>query len=325
MKNYMYKILFFLFQAHFLFAQNMVPNNSFENFTQCPNDQAQINFATGWVSFGNTPDYFNSCATDTSWAFHWSVPINWSGSQPAAEGNAYVGIFTKQLPTNNVREYIGVKLSDTLQMGKRYVVSFKLSMGFGGLLDINCASNNIGVLFSTAPFYYSESTSFIKNFAHIYSGNINSDTANWITVSGTIISDSAYQYIVIGNFFDDNTTSSIKFYDNGYSECAAYYYIDDVWVLEEDTINSNNSKELEKKITIYPNPVGCIVNIEVEDVYFYNAHIGIYDLFGIMKHETSLLNNKVSIPLCQYPSGVYILDISTQNVHLYKKLIINKN
>jgi len=45
---------------------NLVPNPSFESYTACPNNAATISFATGWLNFGQTPDYFNSCANSTA-------------------------------------------------------------------------------------------------------------------------------------------------------------------------------------------------------------------------------------------------------------------
>lgn len=315
---------FALCKVHPACAQiNLVPNNSFENYTQCPNDQDQIISATGWINFGGSPDYFNGCATDTNWAFHWSVPTNWGGYQPADGGNAYAGIFTEQSPTINAREYIGIKLLDTLSVGKKYFVSFKVSLAFGGMLGINCATNNIGALFSTAAFYYSGmSPAIVRNFAHIHTTQIVSDTNGWVTISGSFIADSAYQYMVIGNFFDDSLTSSTKYFDNGYSECAAYYYLDDIGIAE-DTINGISNIKLQNKINIYPNPANVFITIEINNVFLNNAHLKIYDFLGTMKEEYIILKNREQIDISQYPAGVYLLNISTESTCFYQKLIIN--
>ena len=63
-----------------------MPNPSFETYSTCPNGQCQVNYATGWDSYGYTPDYFNACSAN------FSVPNNPWGYQPASTGHAYVGI-----------------------------------------------------------------------------------------------------------------------------------------------------------------------------------------------------------------------------------------
>ena len=131
-------------------AQNLVPNPSFESFTQCPTNSGQINFASDWINFAITPDYYNSCATNAGF----SVPNNFAGYQQAANGNAYSGTHNKELPNINLREYIGIQLSDSLEIGKKYVVSFKASLSLGGIFKANCATNNMGALFTTYLFYY---------------------------------------------------------------------------------------------------------------------------------------------------------------------------
>src|SRR5688572_17362556 len=43
--------------------QNLVPNGSFETYTQCPNNSSQIYFATPWKGpTTNSSDYQNACS-----------------------------------------------------------------------------------------------------------------------------------------------------------------------------------------------------------------------------------------------------------------------
>ena len=75
-------------------AQNLIPNNSFETFLQCPTQADQGPAAVPWGS-GNTyifPELFNSCATLSSIV---SVPVNADsmlGYQWPHSGNGYAGI-----------------------------------------------------------------------------------------------------------------------------------------------------------------------------------------------------------------------------------------
>src|ERR1043165_3367909 len=97
MKNKFYSIILLYsclaLSAH---AQNLVPNPSFEDTVKCPTNHGDINGidASNWLTFGSTPDYFNSCnnypASDYNHGC--SVPDNWAGFQAAATGFAYAGL-----------------------------------------------------------------------------------------------------------------------------------------------------------------------------------------------------------------------------------------
>ena len=80
------KIFFTVFILQFTvcisaFAQNLVPNPSFEDYCSCPDNSGQVYRAIGWTSFGNSSDYFNCCAPPGAQ----SVPLNPSGYQCAVD------------------------------------------------------------------------------------------------------------------------------------------------------------------------------------------------------------------------------------------------
>lgn len=141
----MKKLLLLLFMVVYSFtylkAQNLVPNPSFEEYSSCPNTECGISLATGWYSAGYTPDYYNSCA---SWPN--GVPQNSVGYQYPSSGTAYIGIAAWGFV---VREYITAQLTNPLEIGKKYFVNFKVSR-----IDrfVYCATNKIGVLFSTISY-----------------------------------------------------------------------------------------------------------------------------------------------------------------------------
>ena len=69
-------------------AQNIVPNPSFETYTNCPTGLGTGNLeCTPWVTPTlGTEDYFNACNTGDV-----GVPANLFGNQAAHTGDAYVG------------------------------------------------------------------------------------------------------------------------------------------------------------------------------------------------------------------------------------------
>ena len=120
------------------------------------------------------------------------------------------------------REYIGVKLLTPLVIGVKYYVSFKACLSDNP--SIVYASNKLGALFSTISYSVDSfclppcNSTLLppKNFAQVYSDSIITDTANWTTISGSFIADSVYQYVIIGNHFD-NTHTSVILLDSGTS------------------------------------------------------------------------------------------------------------
>lgn len=215
-------------------AQNLVPNPSFEEYEVCP---YTIGFQPGnrpthWRSWLNSPDYFHACAgslqdIDTLV----SVPQNGWGYQYPWDGDAYIGSFCYWV-TDEYREYVGAPLLEPMEMGQTYLVSFRVSLAVNGsYVQAMGACNNIGVLFTTATNAWSGITGPpfpFRNYAHVYSPDIITDSSDWTLVSGVFTADSAYQYVVLGNFFNNALTDTISLLPwNGE---VAYYFIDDVCV-----------------------------------------------------------------------------------------------
>ena len=223
MKN-LYIIILFAFYANNGSAQgNLVFNPSFEIYDTCPTAYAQIYRLNGWEASLNTPDYFNVCASAASTV---GVPNVYHGYQLPATGNAYCG-FVYYNMGGNYREVISSQLTTSLTIGQKYFISFKSSYAAGPSL-YGVANNKMGVKFSTV-LYNSSSPPPINNFAHVYSSVIITDTTNWIKTIGSFIADSSYQYINIGNFFDDAHTDTIRLTGSGNN----YYYLDDITVSTE--------------------------------------------------------------------------------------------
>ena len=204
MYKYLLLIIFFINYFFYSNAQNLVPNSSFEDTISCPNGGGQIYLAIGWTSFNGNPDYFNSCTACSNPLGCFGIPENVWGSQQAFDGNAYAAIIT-YYEQFQYREIVGAKLLQPITPGKKYFVSYYVSRT-GGYTFLpyhsDGGSNNLGFRFFMNSYSASDPNP-IDNFAHINETSIIIDTINWIRISGTFIADSAYQYIAIGNFFDD--------------------------------------------------------------------------------------------------------------------------
>ncbi len=212
---------FLLFSIPFLInGQNLVPNPSFENMTQCPMNYGQADFAVGWFksTVQNSPphhsDYFNTCGSI------FGVPQNTWGNEPAATGNAYMAITTKVPSMGFYRENIYAQLNSPLSIGSRYNLSFKLSL----CDEFRFASDKMGLKFST------NANMSINNVAQLFAASPVTVQSGWVTLTGQFVADSAYTHIGVGNFFDDANTSEITVC-NSCPQAFNLYYVDDISVV----------------------------------------------------------------------------------------------
>ncbi|MBX7183103.1 MAG: hypothetical protein K1X82_13410, partial [Bacteroidia bacterium] len=194
-------------------AQNLVPNPSFEEYSDCPTTEGQLENATGWVNPNPasqaTPDYYNSCNCQNTNVFNLCVPHSTIGYQQAHSGVAYAGVFTFSYLVSNAREYLQIKLSDTLVQRRKYLVGFYCSLRD----DLcNLATNNWGAFLSRDAI--SKNIFLIDTIPQLVNGSgipLTSKT-EWMLVSDTIEAEGGEAYITIGNFFQDSLTDTVSVY-----------------------------------------------------------------------------------------------------------------
>lgn len=207
---------------------NYVPNSSFENIerTYCrwnQNGRDYMEHIENWDSpTETTPDMFSLRAKSTCW----SNPRKHSGGkQGPRSGDNMAGIKTygKGGTETFWHEYLMVELDSTLVPGIKYYTEFYLMRA----VSSNLASNNIGLaVCDTAIITRDRMPLFINPV--INSNDVVKSRWNvWKKVSGVFEVSSDQKYIIIGNFYHDNRTETIKFPEG---KGGAYYYIDDVKV-----------------------------------------------------------------------------------------------
>jgi hypothetical protein len=205
---------------------NLVPNSGFDSITICPSTGGEMSYAPPWIDpTGASSDLINQCSSNS----YCSAPNNSHGWQNPYNGDGMAGIATyaDSVWANDLREYIQVKLNDTLKSGKYYCVSFYYSWADSS----EFASDALGAYFSQQPiscigclFNYSPQLSNAAN-------NVLTDGQNWVELAGSFIAQGGEQYITIGSFKTDNQ-SSIQTINSNASYILAYYFIDNVSVIE---------------------------------------------------------------------------------------------
>lgn len=220
-------ISFFFLAAH---GQNLVPNPSFEEYSECPTQTSEIFFATGWINANTgTADYFNTCYVEGG-GTNMDVPGNFMGIQAASSGNAYAGImlFENSSEIEDYREYLQAQLAAPLVAGTTYYVSFKISRA-----DSSCyLAEGVAVYFSNSQISQGDFFN-VDVLPHIESSLVaipDNDTI-WHEVHGSFEAGGGESYVVIGNFKDDfNTPVTTVCTTDNLDFKSAYYYIDDVCV-----------------------------------------------------------------------------------------------
>lgn len=294
-------------------AQNLVPNPSFEEITECPDGLWQITKCAGWESWRRTPDYFNACATEETYGeLLINVPVNGFGYQTPASGEAYMGmaVFSDELnfPIVEASEIIGSQLAAPLEIGETYYLSMKVSWTPSGFKFITpYATNGIGMQFFTQTFDSDLDPVDLNNFAHLSAQSIIQDSVTWTTISGSFIADQAYTYVGIGNFFDGNNLEYINtigpFYDSG-----AYYYVDDICVSKDP--------DCEVGVNIIELGIKCqhpyITDDKLKIDLSCNSEMTMVQIFtssGRLVFERDTLESGLDLGVSDYNAGLYIIKV----------------
>jgi len=220
-------ILIFVFLVKICTAQNLVPNGSFEIYSNCPDNLTQIGYAVPWFSPlypVSTSDYYNACDLTNMYSVpHQGILGNF---QYAHTGNAIAGINLYNGFT--WREYIEVKLKNPLIANKTYCVNFYVNLITGTTWAIDAIGAYLSadsVLSATAtvlPY-----TPQINNPTN----NIITDTVNWVKISGNFLAIGGEQFITIGNF---KSNANVNVQNLGGAFVNTVYLFDDVSVYECD-------------------------------------------------------------------------------------------
>lgn len=321
------RIKLFIFVCYFILTQlkgqvNLIPNESFEFYTNCPTNTGQITESTPWVSPNTgTPDYFNSCNSPNSTI---GIPNNAMGEQLPHTGTGYVGIYSYYDPNifgsqANSREYLHIQLSSSLTSNKAYRIQFWASLSDSSQFAIK----DLGAFFSTNPISIGNSNS-LNLSPSIKSSIQNSDKTNWELIEGFYTAIGGETYLTIGNFFDSNNTNSI-FLGTGPYACS-YYYIDDVSVIDSSAIGINEINN-NYNINVYPNPSNGNIQIDLSKLNeSSDMQFVVYNTLGIEVKRQQITGAEITnIDLSDIANGTYLYKVFKDGkLYKYDKLVLIK-
>lgn len=266
------------------FAQNLVPNPSFEDYSLCPQAHDGTNLLDHWsVPSGHTgtTDYFNACGPSTV-----GVPTNFIGVQDARTGDAYIGQyigFATPAPAD-YREYIQVKLSAPLQANVLYSVGAWLSFPEYASYSVD----RFGFYLSSTPLTGNNSFYVLPVVPQVESSGVFFTNSNgWEYVGGTFVATGGEEYLTIGNFRDTSMTNmqasgAFPAYGSG------FIYVDDV-IVQEGEITALASNGFQGAVQVFPTHLKSdqSIQIKIPAGFGKKAELSLYDSFGKVLVEKS--------------------------------------
>ena len=285
------------------YAQNLVINPSFEDTVACPFNIDPKLKCTPWYNATNgSVDYWNQTLISFT---NCTGPYGFTGYQLPKTGNAYCGL---SLSDNSgqpfdFREYLEGFLNDTLEAKHTYCVSFYVNLA--NISEL--AANSIGAYFSVDSIADYNNASLLPYIPQVQNtGGVITDTLNWVLESGSFDAQGGEKFITIGNFYADSNTTVVPV--NGGWEPAAYYYIDDVSVVDCTV----GLEELEKnnRVNVWPNPARN--NLQLSYPYGI-AEVTVYDLSGriVIIQKQDAVSNAIHVNVQELKAGYYTVAIKT--------------
>ena len=189
-------------------AQSIV-NAGFESYSRCPTGPGLID---GWLDSWHrtsvaSTDYQNRCG--------------FSAHDPRS-GEAHVGLLAYDFSAN-YREYATGQLTTPLVAGHEYRFEMWCILDAGRLHAVA----ELGAYFSAAqPTWPGTGPPAAIVPQVVNSTGILDDKVQWMLVSETFVAAGGEQFVTIGNFSDDASTTTVFFGCCG--QYGAYYHVDDV-------------------------------------------------------------------------------------------------
>jgi len=221
-------LLLFLIPALPVLSQNLADNGSLENTGPCPIISSELSeVIEPWESYFGTPDYYHqSCGFPGSAA-------TTNNTQPF-DGQGFAGIFVYgDTGTAFQREYLHGELTETLEEGKYYRVTFYVKPLFNDEEGISYAINNLGLLLTDSILDSIPEERVYEVTPQVLVETPVQATSYWTAVCGVIKATGNEQYITIGNFNTDIETQ-VQPLPGAANPQTAYYMIDYVQVVEND-------------------------------------------------------------------------------------------
>lgn len=286
----------------FVNSQNLVPNGSFENYTECPQIQGDFE-VDNWYNILNhsgTADFFHTCSSGI-----YTVPMSLFGNQNPKDGNAFGGMSCFNNLTFELREYMQVELINPLEENKFYKLSFFVSLGD----NEQFALNHIGGALTQTAIEGNNTLDHLPIMPQVFAEDVITDKDNWIEISGVFQASGGESFLTIGVFSSDEEISTVSFPES--ENAVSYYFVDSVSIIETEESN------LEENCLTILNPVYEYLHLNSSNS-IESLDIILFDISG-KRIKKKISGNEVYIG--DLSEGVYIIHYKCGTESYYKKII----
>ncbi|MDG1332138.1 MAG: T9SS type A sorting domain-containing protein [Crocinitomicaceae bacterium] len=328
MKNYLAVLFAFCLSTAALFAQNLALNPDFElrdaDFCGIAGPSDLENSLVDWYSAtSGTPDVYFTDIAPSCWNYQptstYPGPIGIKGIQLPRSGSAMAGMGLFTISGLNQREYIQVQLTSPMVPSGNYLVEYYVS-----LADYTeFASNNMGFHLSTNAVT-SGGNGVLAVSPQYASSNVVGDIQGWVRIADTITASDAFEFLTIGNFSDDASTTlevnpSASFEPGMY---GAYYFVDDVKVERVIIDSTANTTQLERNdaFSIFPNPTDDEVWVELQNGGG-QIQIDLFDVNGQLVLSIKNAEKRQRIDLRKLDGGVYFVQVKNGSKSYSEKIV----
>ena len=249
-------------------AQNLIPNASFEEYTECPEGLKPFPLKQWNSPTRGNPDYYHQCANEADKGF--AVPENNYGKQEAKKGNAYVGITVhSDFPT--IVEYIQVDLKKKLVMDEIYHFSVHVSLAENSEISLGA----LAVKFSDQK-YLSKKWERLKRSStmiNLSSPQLSKDD-EWVQLQGFYKAKGNETSLILGNFSSHKSKNKKETGYKGRGDALSYYYIDQISLTKvfhsQCKIETENTDSLTQARSLYRKFLASIDDgaLDIMDIYF---------------------------------------------------------
>jgi OOP family OmpA-OmpF porin len=305
-------------------AQNLVPNPGFEEYFSCPQsfnkNKGISKIAPHWnsPSYG-TPDLYNTCNTYNM------GKQNVTGETSPYSGEGFAGIMTWE-SKKGYREYLQTELIEPLKANHTYIISFRYQLSSYSKYSID----RIGFVLSTSAFFFNQDVALSfppPTYTAIKDKALDPYTGTWELLQTEYTAKGTERFLTIGNFYTNADTKathiSVRTTMEPMLEFAAYYYIDEVSVIEKKT--ETPLAQLGER-PLRPEELYILHNVQFE----FNTYVLVSESHPTLDSLVFILNQQPAwkIEVQGYTDDVgteaYNLELSKKRAHSVGDYLISK-
>lgn len=283
---------------------NWIENGSFEEFDGKLKRTGSISMAKGWNSPTEAAaDLFSESVKDVPV----SAPSNVYGDQTALSGVNYAGVRWWSYLNKEPRNYLQAKFKKPLKKGQKYCIRYYVSLSDlskYGTAELGAYVSKMKVdKKGEASLTYKAQVPNLRTELYL-------DPFTWQGVCGTFDGTGEENYLIIGNFAENEQVNNEKI-EAAQGETRpqayhAYYYIDDVAVWPIKTPSECTCTQLDEMDTefIYGRGFGLKSNLPPAQrldqivVYFKRFDKGIAgSMDGIVAEMAEIMSNDASLKI----------------------------